>query len=328
MGGKKAKCKCGMLLQIPTEREAMKASQPGKVGAANPKSASRPASTNPAASAAPSKGNSGTIAVKCGTCGKTLQVPVTMAGKKGKCKCGGTIVVPAATARQAVANALPDAMFDELTQNDFGQQATNPYAAVASSSRGEGKLLKTFINEEAEEEEKKKKTLVVIALSILHLIGALGYGVMAIIGLALAATFADVIAQTPYAALGAGLFIGVFAIFALFDAAVFLGLLLKKSFGWWFAMISLSWGVWARASDLIAELLSTQDAIASIPKMIGAVIGGLLCVILSNSLADDDVKERFGVKTKNGIVYAISMAIGFLLGMSLLLVFLLSRDAG
>ncbi len=38
------------------------------------------------------------IAVNCSQCGRSYQLRDELAGKKAKCKCGGTILIPAAPA--------------------------------------------------------------------------------------------------------------------------------------------------------------------------------------------------------------------------------------
>jgi len=48
------------------------------------------------------------ISVQCTQCGKTLKVPDTMAGKRGKCPgCGAVIAIPGAGGMQPAASSAP-----------------------------------------------------------------------------------------------------------------------------------------------------------------------------------------------------------------------------
>ncbi len=73
------------------------------------------------------------IAVNCSQCGRSYQLRDELAGKKAKCKCGGTILIPAAPAAPLAPMADPDPLSSLLDESLPPLDAAAPLPSVAAS---------------------------------------------------------------------------------------------------------------------------------------------------------------------------------------------------
>ena len=102
--GKKGKCpRCGTIVQIPG-----------------------PAAAAPADAAAPKPAKPGTVSFPCPGCGRTMNAPVAMAGKKGKCPHCQTVLVIGGSAPAAAPQSAVDGL-QPLGQGDL-QPLASPQA--------------------------------------------------------------------------------------------------------------------------------------------------------------------------------------------------------
>ncbi len=92
------------------------------------------------------------IKIVCPKCNANLQVPDSMAGKQGKCKCGNMLSVPAVAAATAPNTNVPQsasarnvsALLEEVTDLDFKSKAVVPRPDAVPTKRSETALLKKY----------------------------------------------------------------------------------------------------------------------------------------------------------------------------------------
>ena len=105
MAGKKVQCKCGEKIPVVAGKANAKPTASNSAAAQSAKAGT--AASKPAAEKAAASGAASTMVVGCGDCGKKFNVKKEMAGKKVRCKCGSTIVVPGGGGETAAKPAAP-----------------------------------------------------------------------------------------------------------------------------------------------------------------------------------------------------------------------------
>ncbi|MFN3192961.1 MAG: hypothetical protein ACE361_20800 [Aureliella sp.] len=192
------------------------------------------------------------IKFKCPECGEVISVSSKLAGKSGKCKCGKTVKIPSPKqsassskksrpaagagkpSKSAKAASVSAAMFDELTDQDYGR--TNPYEQLyeKSGDNNDAEQLSRFTHEEAEKKKKEAGTArtVLKIVSVLNVVGCVFSIVMVVFFATNNSVLEKMGAFFPMARLGQALGITFFAILALLALVGAIGLFMSKAWGW------------------------------------------------------------------------------------------------
>lgn len=289
----------------------------------------------------------GKIRAVCGTCGKALAVPVAYAGKAVKCPCGAAIKVPGTpTAGNAVSSPAANALtataakqpskpttaqnasskpglsapaplnptfFDQLTEADFSRPNANPYEPAASARNNDAAVLRKYVGEGNKEEQKKVASGNITFLAVLNFIGAAGYLTLGFLLLILSSILGAVADVLPLAALG--IFFALFLFgFGVFDLVSGIGLIKRKPWGWWIAIVGLGWAFADRGFGVIAQFINAEDFLNVLPAAIGSLFFMFAQFYFLNFLLQYDTMKLFGLRTKPGLGWAVSLGVGLVLG--------------
>lgn len=185
MAGKRARCKCGTIVDVPSPRKSAPSSTAVTCGGCGKQHATTAAMAGkraqcdcgaiiniPAASTSQppvlSSGNNSAQVVQCGGCGKQHQTTPQMAGKRAQCDCGAVLQIPHA----AVVNDLSSApagdlssLLDDLPapqspspwqQQSFGQ-APSPWQQQPANTRpSEDQILSQYAQSNQWREENNQ----------------------------------------------------------------------------------------------------------------------------------------------------------------------------
>lgn len=178
--------------------------------------------------------------IQCPSCAVTLKVPETAIGKNVKCRCGTVIAVPSASqpkAKSAPATpSVPTASYlDQLTAKDFQRTEKPVEQPTESQNKKNSDALAPFIKAEAKSGKRSVSErerwdnidaiyTIFFALAILNVAGT----VVSII-------------RYPTATFYGGL--PLFLLLSIIPPSILggtgFGLMLRKTWGWWMAILSL-----------------------------------------------------------------------------------------
>jgi hypothetical protein len=258
-------------------------------------------------------------------------VPDDAAGKRVRCKCGEVLSVPQAmgastppgTPMKATSPAaisptptpLGPSLFDRLTERDLQQAQANPYAPAPKSANNDAAALKTYFRNDDEKKAKEKSSETnLVLLTIGFFLGAVknGFGLLAIF--LLANLLANAAQIDPL--LQAGSVIAVVLVVNLvFDVAVGIGLITRKSWGWWITIIGLAWAAADRAVSAVTSILMLEEE--ELPRKIGTGIGALIfciiCLSLLNFMTQPEAQKKFKVNVRPALAWGVGMGLAILL---------------
>lgn len=210
----------------------------------------------------------------------------------------------AAQPQAAAANA---AMFDQLTDGDFGRQV--PFEKQAGSGPDDAATLSRFTHEEAEQKQKaagvaKGFVTFTAILNILSGIGAIGMIALFAMG---AEQLEQSQAYTP-ARLGQGLGIALFSILALLYIGGAVGLFLKTSWGWLLTAITCDFFIIERLGAIGVLVKEGFEQMAFFAILVPLLGGFFFAMVFFKG----DTQAVCGIKSK--IPAIIATVIGFALG--------------
>lgn len=290
------------------------------------------------------------IKAVCGTCGKTLAVPVAYAGRAVKCPCGSAIKVPGTptavaaptspattqpTAKPATATpaaskpvaskpaaskpglpapATPNAsFFDQLTEADFSRPNANPYEPAAAARNNDAAVLRKYVGEGNKEELKKVASGNITFLAVLNFLGAAVYMTLGVLLLVLSSILGALANVIPLAALGVFLALFLFG-FGVFDLVSGIGLIKRKAWGWWIGIIGLGWAMADRGFGIIAQFINAEDYLNVLPAAIGSAFFMFSQFYFLNFMLQSDTMKMFGLKTKASVGWSVALGVGLVLG--------------
>ena len=308
----------------------------------------------------------------CPKCNTTLQVPDTMAGKQGKCKCGNVVSIPTtgtgvpvaakpavqSTTSSATRPAVPASvggtprtagspqvaqpatpaapmpniqmgsssasarnvgtLFDEITASDFKSKAVVPRPDEVPTKRSETALLKKFTaadDFQAGKVEEVGRPGGLVLLSVINFLGAIGSIGLIVVAVAASAVLAQASETMPLLRLS-GLLICIGVMGLIISLTVGIGLLTKIKAFWWMAVTLYSANLASGLTDALLDLVMPNPNIdtntsVTYGKAFGSVVVG---IIILYYLYSPKVIKWFDIKFKPGLAFAITFAIGLLLG--------------
>lgn len=216
---------------------------------------------------------------------------------------------PAPTAKPpgSVPEAAPSgSLFDVLTDRDLKQAQANPYAPTAKSGTSDAAALRTYIrDDDAKKAKSKTNRTNLILLTVAYFIGVVKNGFIVAAMYALAAILPQLAEVAPFIRAGA-YFLGVLAIYAVFDLVAAIGLIMRKPWGWWFATIGLGWAIAERIMSFVAACFAVEDQYwALLGPGLSAFVFCSMCASLVNFMLQTDVQQQFGVTLKGSLVWPI-----------------------
>lgn len=263
------------------------------------------------------------IKFKCPECGEVLSVSSKLAGKSGKCKCGKKVKIPspkkapASTQKSsgkgetvAAASGPSAAMFDELTDQDFGR--TNPYEKlyVSAGDNNDAEQLSRFTHEEAEKKKKEAGNARTV-LKIVAVLSVLGFA----FSVAMVAFFAinsSALEQignfVPMARLNQTLGIAFFSILAVLALTGAIGLLLNQYWGWIATAICCDFVIIERLGAIGVVFKEGFTSVGFYSA------GGplILALFLTMFVFKEESRTAMGLKSKP-LMY-VAILIGFIIG--------------
>jgi hypothetical protein len=103
-----------------------------------------------------------------------------------------------------------------------------------------------------------------------------------------------------------GVFLSLFLfLFALWDGAIAVGLLMRKPWGWWVCQVGLGANVCLWITSAISRLLKPEDWLTAIVGCIVALIYALCNWGLTYQLMNRGTRKAFNIKTKPKICWII-----------------------
>lgn len=178
--------------------------------------------------------------IQCPSCAVTLKVPETAIGKNVKCRCGTVIAVPSASqpkAKSAPATpSVPTASYlDQLTAKDFQRTEKPVEQPTESQNKKNSDALAPFIKAEAKSgkrsvSERERWDNIDAIYTIFFGLAILNVGLLILSILLSLGTFFS---------LRTVLFLPLSLILPSLLAATGYGLMKRKTWGWWLAILSL-----------------------------------------------------------------------------------------
>jgi hypothetical protein len=278
------------------------------------------------------------IPVTCPKCGLKSKAPDQAIGKKVRCKCGEKLLVAAAETKESRSSkpsgdtaaskplstkappgsresrkvALTESesssspsLFDLLTESD--QQATpiNPYAVVEKSLVNDAAALKGYLrDDEAKITQAKQSQSNLLIITLVLVFGVIRNIALLVIAFAFLKEIPGALFVNPFLIVG-GSYVAVLIVYALFDLAAVVGMVLRKPWGWWLAVFGLGWAIAERIASFVVVCLTNEEF--SGPLIVG-IAALVLCgfgFVLLASLMSKDSRKSFRVETKPAIVWPL-----------------------
>ncbi|MCU0710129.1 MAG: zinc-ribbon domain-containing protein [Pirellula sp.] len=263
------------------------------------------------------------IQVVCPKCGSRLNAPDAAAGKRVRCKCGEAISVPTALSGPTSSssptprsNAPPppnSSLLDVLTDRDLQQAQANPYAPTSKASNTDAAALRTYLrNDDEKKAQAKKSEGNLVLITVCFFIGMMMNGAIAVLMFAVGSLTQQIEAVAPLIRAGA-FFFAIMLVFALFDLAVGIGMIARKPWGWWTAIIGLGWGAWERLSSLIVGGLEAEEYTHLIGVAIGALVFASICLSLINFMIQTETQKKFLVEVKPAVAWLVALLVPLVL---------------
>jgi hypothetical protein len=205
-------------------------------------------------------------------------------------------------------------LLDVLTDRDLKQSQTNPYAPPPKATTSDSAALKTYLRTDDTKKEKAKASETnLILLTVCFFLGVAINGFIVAAMFLLATLLQGAAGINPLIRLGS-LFAIIFVVYALFDLAVAIGLIVRKPWGWWMCVVGLAWAIVERVTA-VGTMIAVSEEIS---RSIGAVIGGFIfctiCISLINFMMQPDTKKKFGLEVRSGMAWGIAIATALVLG--------------
>lgn len=250
-----------------------------------------------------------------------MTVADNLAGKKGKCKCGNAVLVPApkqtaAAATAAAASPGMAAVFDDLTESDFARQS--PYEKIYSpvNTNNDQATLQRYQAKEIEEKQKKAGAAggMLVFIALLNIIAGVGCAGLAVVFMAAQDVVAKIKDVSPELSMGTGVAIAFFSVAAIVLIGGAVGLFMRKKWGWFLTAMCLAFIAVMRTGVMVLVLKEGFNQAAFFSTGI-PVLGSLaLCGFIFNG----DTQELFGIKKMTASIVAGVVGIagaGGMLGM-------------
>lgn len=271
--------------------------------------------------------------VKCSSCGVSLKVPDTAVGKKVKCRCGEVVSVPAATSAEqgppavsskstfAKPSSTPN-FFDQLTSKDLERRDAPKEVkedthqkkssdALAPYMKSEGKPNRRVVSDSERWDNIDAIYTVFFALAIVD-VGWLVYSYFQAAGL-----------DVPIRFLFATTLISLVPILCKVVAGV--GLLLRKTWGWWFAIVVLGLtagtvfplirSLWFLANLAIRSGMDSSIPFSSIAWGLYGVLVSCVAIWMMRQLTHPVVMNRFNVGIPPILAWVIGIVGGYCIGL-------------
>lgn len=271
--------------------------------------------------------------VKCSSCGVSLKVPDTAVGKKVKCRCGEVVSVPAATSAEqgppAVSSKSTSAkpsstpnFFDQLTSKDLERRDAPKEVkedthqkkssdALAPYMKSEGKPGRRVVSDAERWDNIDAIYTAFFALAIVD-VGWLVYSYFQAAGL-----------DVPIRFLFATTLISLVPILCKVVAGV--GLLLRKTWGWWFAIVVLGLtagtvfplirSLWFLANLAIRSGMDSSIPFSSIAWGLYGVLVSCVAIWMMRQLTHPVVMNRFNVGIPPILAWVIGIVGGYCIGL-------------
>ncbi|GIW96735.1 MAG: hypothetical protein KatS3mg111_0068 [Pirellulaceae bacterium] len=254
------------------------------------------------------------IKIKCSQCGKVLAVPDTMAGKKGKCKCGNVLNIPAAqkakAPRGAVAGGINPSAFDALDEEDFQQQAPVDKLFAAPKGDGESERLKMYAAEEKErrKQEATKTKMLIKFISVLHILGGIGFCGLAATLWSAPDQLNTIASYLPMVKANTNLIAAFSIAWGLLMIAAAIGGFLVHKWGWFLLAASVSYLFVDRGATLAFTLTEGFDQI----RFYSALIPLLIAFGFVIAIFREQTRDVFRLRTMLPVILAgmLGMAVG------------------
>jgi len=269
------------------------------------------------------------IPVVCPKCGTKSSAPDNAAGKRLRCRCGEIVAIPASSPPSAPAPAPAPAtaaksskpasesptpsstgsLFDVLTERDFRQTQVNPYAVSEKSGNSDAAALRTYLKDEDAKKNKAKQNQSNIAvIAVGFFIGLIKTVFLIVMLAALMKVLPQVAETVPFLQLG-GIYFVMLIAYAIVDLVAGVGILMRKPWGWWFAVIGLGWIMAERGIGLVSMFMVSDNT----PRLIGFAIGTLiasgLAIALINVLLQSDNQAQFKVRVSGAVAWTVAILI-------------------
>lgn len=256
------------------------------------------------------------IQFACPKCKAKMTVKDSMAGKSGKCKCGNSIMVPAAASaaaqpRKAAAPASNPSVsnaLDELMESDFNRESPMNKVYGPKVVSGDGKALQKFEGVDVKGRKAKSRKLNggMIFIAVINLIQ--GISALSMMGIVLGnpATLDKLKESIPELQLTSGQAATYFGVFGALLLLAGVGLLLKQSWGWVLAAMTMTVSICQRLLAFVFMVLSGQFNQAN---FFGAMIGLFIVIGLSMLVFKEDNRQIFRVKSTVTVVIAVILGI-------------------
>lgn len=276
--------------------------------------------------------------VKCSSCGVSLKVPETAIGKKVKCRCGEVVSVPAATtAEQAVTTAPSKSspakpaptisastpnFFDQLTSKDLERRdapkevKTDTHQkkssdALAPYMTSEGKPGRRAVSDSERWDNIDAIYTVFFALAVVD-VGWLVYSYFQVAG-------SDISVRLMLLTT----LISLVPILCKLVAGV--GLLLRKTWGWWVAIVVLGLtagtlfplirSLWFLANLAIRFGMDSSIPFSSIAWGLYGVLVSCVAIWMMRQLTHPVVMKRFNVGIPPILAWVIGLVGGYSFGL-------------
>jgi hypothetical protein len=271
--------------------------------------------------------------VKCSSCGVSLKVPDTAVGKKVKCRCGEVVSVPAATSAEqgppAVSSKSTSAkpsstpnFFDQLTSKDLERRDAPKEVkgdthqkkssdALAPYMKSEGKPGRRVVSDSERWDNIDAIYTVFFALAIVD-VGWLVYSYFQAAGL-----------DVPIRFLFVTTLISLVPILCKVVAGF--GLLLRKTWGWWFAIVVLGLtagtvfplirSLWFLANLAIRSGMDSSIPFSSIARGLYGVLVSCVAIWMMRQLTHPVIMKRFNVGIPPILAWVIGIVGGYCIGL-------------
>ena len=268
------------------------------------------------------------IQFQCSDCGKTLSVKDELAGKRVKCPCGAVVTATAtaqpratmkssrtAQAPRTAAAARPGlgddsdlgSLFDELTESDFNPQGlggqrpmvstepkSDPLAAYRTDQRG-GRTGRSS----AASGSRPIGLIILAILNFLVATAAVAGAVLIVVG----ASFLEEMEESfPLLRTMALIIAGFIAVVGVFYLTLGVGLLSRRPWGWWLAVVIYSFNVCDHVMRVIFGLIGGGG-----PDLVRAFSGLAIASWIASYIYSEKIRDHFEIKTKPGLAIGIPL---------------------
>lgn len=268
------------------------------------------------------------IQVVCPKCGLKLNAPDTAAGKRIRCKCGEAVgvpqgaaasvkssaAVPAAAAQGKATSVAPNAsLFDVLTDRDLKQSQANPYAPPPKTETSDAAALKNYLRKDDTAKTKAQTSQTnIIILIVGFFLGVIKNGLLVAVFYLIASLVEQVAEFDPLIRAGA-LFVGIVAVYAVYNLATAIGLILRAKWGWWLCTIGLLWGVFERVASAVTVLIISEDKMDAIGGILSGLIFSIMCIGFVNFMMQPETQKKFGLSVKSWLGWLVATVVALIL---------------